>query len=39
MLEGLLAGFFWGLDTVILGIALAMLPFISTAQAIFWHHL
>ena len=28
---GLLSGFLWGLDTVILGIALAMSPFVSTA--------
>ena len=34
MLQGLLAGFFWGLDTVIIGIALAMSPFASTEQAI-----
>ena len=31
---GLTAGILWGLDTVILGIALAMSPFASTAQAI-----
>lgn len=35
MFEGLLAGLLWGLDTVILGIALAMSPFVSTEQAIF----
>ncbi|MGY0401889.1 DMT family transporter [Carnobacterium jeotgali] len=34
MAYGLLAGFFWGLDTVILGIALVMSPFVSTEQAI-----
>ncbi|MBT2732055.1 DMT family transporter [Carnobacterium sp. ISL-102] len=34
MTYGLLAGFFWGLDTVILGIALFMSPFLSTEQAI-----
>ena len=34
MFEGLLAGILWGLDTVILGIALAMTPFVSTEQAI-----
>ncbi|SIO24210.1 Uncharacterized membrane protein [Carnobacterium alterfunditum] len=34
MTYGLLAGFFWGLDTVILGIALVMSPFLSTEQAI-----
>lgn len=32
---GLLSGILWGLDTVILGIALAMTQFISTEQAIF----
>ena len=35
MFTGLLAGILWGLDTVILGIALAMTPFVSTTQAIF----
>ncbi|MBU3138151.1 DMT family transporter [Clostridium gasigenes] len=35
MVYGLLSGILWGLDTVILGIALAMTPFISTEQAIF----
>ena len=35
MFEGLLSGIFWALDTVILGIALAMTPFVSTEQAIF----
>ena len=35
MFEGLLAGLLWGLDTVILGIALARAPFLSTEQAIF----
>ena len=34
MLTGLLAGIFWALETVVLGVALAMSPFISTAQAI-----
>jgi len=34
MAYGLLAGFFWGLDTVILGIALVMSSFLSTEQAI-----
>ena len=32
---GLLSGILWGLDTVILGVALSMTPFISTEQAIF----
>lgn len=35
MSYGLLAGLFWGLDTVILGIALIMTPFVSTSQAVF----
>lgn len=35
MFDGLLAGILWGLDTVILGVALAMTPFVSTEQAIF----
>ena len=35
MYAGLLAGLFWGLDTVILGIALASSSFVSTEQAIF----
>lgn len=34
MIIGLSAGIFWALDTVILGIALAMTPFVSTEQAI-----
>lgn len=33
MVSGLLAGVLWGLDTVILGLALAMTPFLSGAQA------
>lgn len=35
MITGLTAGVLWGLDTVILGIALAMTPFVSTEQAVF----
>lgn len=35
MIYGLLSGILWGLDTVLLGIALTMTPFISTEQAIF----
>lgn len=35
MITGLMAGVLWGLDTVILGIALAMNPFVSTEQAVF----
>lgn len=35
MFEGLLAGLLWGLDTVIIGIALSRAPFLSTEQAIF----
>ncbi len=34
MFSGIFAGILWGLDTVILGIALAMTPFVSTEQAI-----
>ncbi|MHC5268665.1 DMT family transporter [Enterococcus sp. LJL98] len=36
MYAGLLAGFFWGLDTVILGVALASSSFVTTEQAIFF---
>lgn len=35
MIYGLMSGILWGLDTVLLGIALAMTPFISSQQAIF----
>ena len=35
MIYGIMSGILWGLDTVLLGIALAMTPFISTEQAIF----
>lgn len=35
MISGLLAGILWGLDTVILGVALASSTFVSTEQAIF----
>lgn len=35
MVIGLSAGILWGLDTVVLGVALAMSPFFSTEQAIF----
>lgn len=35
MITGLMAGVLWALDTVILGIALMMTPFVSTEQAIF----
>ena len=35
MFTGLAAGILWGLDTVILGVALAMSQFVSTEQAIF----
>lgn len=34
MITGLLAGVLWGVDTVIIGIGLAMTPFVSTQQAI-----
>ena len=32
---GILAGITWALETVVLGIALAMTPFVSTEQAVF----
>lgn len=35
MIYGLMSGVLWGLDTVLLGIALAMTPFVATEQAIF----
>lgn len=35
MLAGILAGVTWAIETVVLGIALAMTPFVSTEQAIF----
>lgn len=35
MIYGLMSGILWGLDTVLLGIALAATPFVSTEQAIF----
>ena len=35
MLAGIIAGATWGVETVVLGIALAMSPFCSTEQAIF----
>lgn len=35
MTNGLLAGFLWGIDTVILGIALSMQPFFATEYVIF----
>ena len=34
MRTGLLAGLLWGLDTVILGVALSKTPFVSTEQAV-----
>lgn len=34
MRTGLMAGLLWGLDTVILGVALAKAPFVSTEQAV-----
>lgn len=34
MRYGLTSGILWGLDTVILGIALSMVPFIGTAEAV-----
>ena len=35
MISGILAGFTWAIETVILGIALSMSPFCTTAQAVF----
>lgn len=35
MIYGLMSGILWGLDTVLLGVALGMTPFVSTNQAIF----
>lgn len=35
MIYGLMSGVLWGLDTVLLGIALAMTPFISSEKAMF----
>ena len=35
MVTGLAAGVLWALDTVILGVALSMAPFISGEQALF----
>lgn len=35
MLSGLLAGVTWALETIILGIALAMTPFVGTEEAVF----
>lgn len=35
MISGILAGVTWALETIILGIALAMSPFVSSEQAVF----
>lgn len=35
MISGIIAGMTWALETIILGIALAMTPFVSTEQAVF----
>lgn len=35
MICGILAGITWALETIVLGIALAMTPFVSTEQAVF----
>lgn len=35
MIAGILAGITWALETITLGIALAMTPFVSTEQAVF----
>ncbi len=34
MIPGIIAGFTWGIDTVVLGLALSMAPFCSTEQAV-----
>ncbi len=35
MIAGILAGVTWALETIVLGLALVMVPFISTKQAVF----
>ncbi|MCM1062928.1 MAG: DMT family transporter [Eubacterium sp.] len=35
MVYGIIAGITWALETIVLGIALAMTPFVSTEQAVF----
>lgn len=35
MIEGLLGGFFWGINTVVIGVALSMTPFARTEQVVF----
>jgi len=35
MLAGIIAGLTWAIETIILGVALSMTPFVSTEQAIF----
>ena len=35
MLAGIIAGMTWAIETIIIGIALAMTPFVSTEQAVF----
>lgn len=35
MLAGIIAGITWALETIVLGIALSMTPFVSTEQAVF----
>ena len=39
MLAGIITGFTWAMETTVIVIAWAMTPFVSTEQAIFWHHL
>ena len=34
MIAGIIAGFTWAIETIILGVALAMSPFVSTEQAV-----
>ena len=35
MFAGIIAGITWAIETIVLGIALAMTPFVSTEQAVF----
>ena len=39
MFAGIIAGITWAIETIIIGIALTMTPFVSTEQALFWRHL
>ena len=35
MIYGVIAGVTWAIETIVLGIALSMTPFVSTKEAIF----